>query len=231
MPATAAEDLARGCSQREGRASDAASGSRCWTSSRASRTTSRRRSSGAAFARAATPGVGLATVYRTLALLSEKRVVDALSHHGTEQCYRLCGDDASPPSALRAATASSRSTSAGSTTGSTGSRRSTASSRPTTASRSWASVRTVEATAHDDRARGLSSASTASGRGRVPIGLAFSRLKRCPHRRRATGTGTPVDYREHVVLTTTEMELGGLEPPTSWVRSVGERSRAFGRVR
>jgi Fur family ferric uptake transcriptional regulator len=35
---------------------------------------------------------GLATVYRTLALLSEKGVVDALSHHGTEVCYRLCGD-------------------------------------------------------------------------------------------------------------------------------------------
>ena len=35
---------------------------------------------------------GLATVYRTLALLSEKGVVDVLSHHGTEQCYRLCGD-------------------------------------------------------------------------------------------------------------------------------------------
>lgn len=34
---------------------------------------------------------GLATVYRTLALLSEAGVVDALSHHGGEQCYRLCG--------------------------------------------------------------------------------------------------------------------------------------------
>jgi Fur family ferric uptake transcriptional regulator len=34
---------------------------------------------------------GLATVYRTLALLSEKGVVDVLSHHGGEQCYRLCG--------------------------------------------------------------------------------------------------------------------------------------------
>jgi Fur family ferric uptake transcriptional regulator len=33
---------------------------------------------------------GLATVYRTLALFSEHRVVDALTHHGTEQCYRLC---------------------------------------------------------------------------------------------------------------------------------------------
>ena len=36
---------------------------------------------------------GLATVYRTLALLSEKGVVDVLSHHGSEQCYRLCGDE------------------------------------------------------------------------------------------------------------------------------------------
>ena len=36
---------------------------------------------------------GLATVYRTLALLSEKGVVDVFSHHGGEQCYRLCGDE------------------------------------------------------------------------------------------------------------------------------------------
>ena len=35
---------------------------------------------------------GLATVYRTLALLSEKGVIDALSHHGTELCYRLCSE-------------------------------------------------------------------------------------------------------------------------------------------
>ena len=35
---------------------------------------------------------GLATVYRTLALLSEKGVVDSLSHHGGELCYRLCSD-------------------------------------------------------------------------------------------------------------------------------------------
>src|SRR3981081_3125034 len=33
---------------------------------------------------------GLATVYRTLALLADKGVVDTLSHHGTELCYRLC---------------------------------------------------------------------------------------------------------------------------------------------
>ena len=36
--------------------------------------------------------VGLATVYRTLALLHEKGVIDSLSHHGTEHCYRLCAD-------------------------------------------------------------------------------------------------------------------------------------------
>ena len=37
-------------------------------------------------------GTGLATVYRTLAALSEKGVIDSLSHHGTELCYRLCSD-------------------------------------------------------------------------------------------------------------------------------------------
>jgi Fur family ferric uptake transcriptional regulator len=36
--------------------------------------------------------IGLATVYRTLALLSEKGVVDAISHHASELCYRLCGE-------------------------------------------------------------------------------------------------------------------------------------------
>jgi Fur family ferric uptake transcriptional regulator len=36
--------------------------------------------------------VGLATVYRTLAALSERGVVDALQHHAGEACYRLCGD-------------------------------------------------------------------------------------------------------------------------------------------
>jgi Fur family ferric uptake transcriptional regulator len=35
--------------------------------------------------------IGLATVYRTLALLAERGVIDVLSHHGTELCYRLCG--------------------------------------------------------------------------------------------------------------------------------------------
>lgn len=34
--------------------------------------------------------VGLATVYRTLAVLRERQVVDTLAHHGTELCYRLC---------------------------------------------------------------------------------------------------------------------------------------------
>jgi Fur family ferric uptake transcriptional regulator len=36
--------------------------------------------------------IGLATVYRTLTLLHEHGVIDALSHHGSERCYRLCGD-------------------------------------------------------------------------------------------------------------------------------------------
>ena len=35
--------------------------------------------------------IGLATVYRTLALLSERGVVDALMHRPGEICYRLCG--------------------------------------------------------------------------------------------------------------------------------------------
>jgi Fur family ferric uptake transcriptional regulator len=35
---------------------------------------------------------GLATVYRTLALLSDRGVVDSFVHHGTELCYRLCTD-------------------------------------------------------------------------------------------------------------------------------------------
>jgi Fur family transcriptional regulator, ferric uptake regulator len=39
------------------------------------------------------PGrVGLATVYRTLAALSEAGAVDALNHHPGETCYRLCSD-------------------------------------------------------------------------------------------------------------------------------------------
>jgi Fur family transcriptional regulator, ferric uptake regulator len=36
--------------------------------------------------------VGLATVYRTLSRLSESGVVDTLSHHRGETCYRLCGE-------------------------------------------------------------------------------------------------------------------------------------------
>ena len=36
--------------------------------------------------------IGLATVYRTLALLHGSGVVDALAHHGGELCYRLCTD-------------------------------------------------------------------------------------------------------------------------------------------
>src|SRR4051795_4092262 len=35
---------------------------------------------------------GLATVYRTLALFADTGVVDTMSHHGTELCYRLCTD-------------------------------------------------------------------------------------------------------------------------------------------
>lgn len=36
--------------------------------------------------------IGLATVYRTLAALSERGVVDELNHHPREACYRLCSD-------------------------------------------------------------------------------------------------------------------------------------------
>jgi Fur family ferric uptake transcriptional regulator len=36
--------------------------------------------------------IGLATVYRTLALLSDRGVVDALMHSPGETCYRLCGE-------------------------------------------------------------------------------------------------------------------------------------------
>ncbi len=35
--------------------------------------------------------LGLATVYRTLALLAETGAVDALAHHPGELCYRWCG--------------------------------------------------------------------------------------------------------------------------------------------
>jgi Fur family transcriptional regulator, ferric uptake regulator len=36
--------------------------------------------------------IGLATVYRTLARLRDEGIIDALSHHDAEQCYRLCTD-------------------------------------------------------------------------------------------------------------------------------------------
>lgn len=36
--------------------------------------------------------IGLATVYRTLARLRDEGIVDALSHHGSEQCFRLCAE-------------------------------------------------------------------------------------------------------------------------------------------
>jgi Fur family transcriptional regulator, ferric uptake regulator len=37
-------------------------------------------------------GIGLATVYRTLAILSSNGVVDALAHRPGELCYRLCSE-------------------------------------------------------------------------------------------------------------------------------------------
>lgn len=37
--------------------------------------------------------IGLATVYRTLALLAGSGAIDALSHHPGELCYRWCGDE------------------------------------------------------------------------------------------------------------------------------------------
>jgi len=37
--------------------------------------------------------LGLATVYRTLSLLSEAGAIDALSHRPGELCYRWCGDE------------------------------------------------------------------------------------------------------------------------------------------
>jgi Fur family transcriptional regulator, ferric uptake regulator len=42
--------------------------------------------------RAAGDPIGLATVYRTVALLCEKGVVDALTHSRGEACYRLCSE-------------------------------------------------------------------------------------------------------------------------------------------
>ncbi|MDQ3889840.1 MAG: transcriptional repressor [Actinomycetota bacterium] len=37
--------------------------------------------------------VGLATVYRTIAALSDHGIVDTLNHQRGEACYRLCGPD------------------------------------------------------------------------------------------------------------------------------------------
>ena len=37
--------------------------------------------------------LGLATVYRTLNALAEEGVIDALTHHPGELCYRWCGDE------------------------------------------------------------------------------------------------------------------------------------------
>jgi Fur family transcriptional regulator, ferric uptake regulator len=37
-------------------------------------------------------GIGLATVYRALAAMSEAGIIDALPHGSTETCYRLCGE-------------------------------------------------------------------------------------------------------------------------------------------
>ena len=37
--------------------------------------------------------IGLATVYRTLALLSQHGVIDSLMHRPGEVCYRLCGEE------------------------------------------------------------------------------------------------------------------------------------------
>jgi Fur family transcriptional regulator, ferric uptake regulator len=36
--------------------------------------------------------LGLATVYRTLGLLAEEGVIDAISHHPGELCYRWCAE-------------------------------------------------------------------------------------------------------------------------------------------
>jgi Fur family ferric uptake transcriptional regulator len=46
-----------------------------------------------AWLRAQGETIGLATVYRTLAVLSERGAIDALMHHPGEVCYRLCGDE------------------------------------------------------------------------------------------------------------------------------------------
>lgn len=43
--------------------------------------------------RAEGAAIGLATVYRTLAVLRERGVVDTLAHRPGELCYRLCADE------------------------------------------------------------------------------------------------------------------------------------------
>lgn len=43
--------------------------------------------------RAAGRTTGLATVYRTLAILSEHGLIDALTHRPGESCYRLCSPE------------------------------------------------------------------------------------------------------------------------------------------
>src|SRR5436190_12213132 len=43
--------------------------------------------------RASGDRIGLATVYRALAVLADHSVVDVLAHHRGEMCYRLCGDE------------------------------------------------------------------------------------------------------------------------------------------
>jgi Fur family ferric uptake transcriptional regulator len=42
--------------------------------------------------RASGESIGLATVYRTLALLSDHGAIDALTHRPGEVCYRLCSE-------------------------------------------------------------------------------------------------------------------------------------------
>ena len=38
-------------------------------------------------------GIGLATVYRALAVLADEGVVDVLTHRPGEACYRVCGGE------------------------------------------------------------------------------------------------------------------------------------------
>ena len=43
--------------------------------------------------RARGEGIGLATVYRALAVLADEGVVDVLTHRPGEACYRVCGGE------------------------------------------------------------------------------------------------------------------------------------------